>query len=286
MAGALLVAGCGEAPPSRQDAVPTQAASFIGAAAGDKAMQLAHGERVSAIMGCTGCHGDRLQGNDFGAFIPLLDGLWATNISRTLPDMSDAELERLLREGVHPDREIYLMPSKQSQFLSEADMEALVAYLRTFPPTGEPSPLPPEGFEERVSAQLPDDYWAKQLEDPRFHYHNAQEEAGHFRDNQPPELGEEHALGRYVALTVCSGCHGAALDGVGEPAGSMAVAARYDEGAMRALMMDSRMLDGTTIESPWTGAPGHVTDGLTEEEKLAAGAYARAWAAWKAKQGD
>lgn len=54
-------------------------------------------------------------------------GLWASNISLAIPAMSDAALERLLREGVHPDREIYVMPSKQTQFLSERDMAALAA---------------------------------------------------------------------------------------------------------------------------------------------------------------
>ncbi|WP_265563708.1 c-type cytochrome [Sphingomicrobium arenosum] len=283
--GAIALGSCGGKVAPEAEAKP---AGFVGADYKTESARLAHGKRVSDLMGCTGCHGDALQGNDFGAMIPLLEGLWATNISRTLPDMSDAELERLLREGVHPDpgREIYLMPSKQSQFLSDADMAALIAYLRTFEPTGEETPLPPEDFEARVTAQLPDDYWAKRLEDPRFHYHNSAEEADYFRENQPPELGAEHALGRYVAVTVCSGCHGAALDGMGEPAGSLAAAARYDDAQMRALLLDSQMLDGSAIMSPWTGAPAHVTDALNEEEKLAAGDYARAWAKWNGGQGE
>lgn len=48
-------------------------------------------------------------GSDFGVAFPIVQGLWASNISRTVPAMSDAVLERLLREGVHPDREIYVM---------------------------------------------------------------------------------------------------------------------------------------------------------------------------------
>lgn len=54
--------------------------------------------------------------------------------------MSDAALERLLREVVHPDRENYVMPSKQTQFLSERDMAALISILRTIPPVGEATP--------------------------------------------------------------------------------------------------------------------------------------------------
>lgn len=169
------------------------AVSFDGADYSTEAEKVAHGERLAGVLGCNTCHMADYTGADFGAMIPIVEGLWATNISLTMPDMSDAELERLLREGVHPTREIYLMPSKQSQFLSGRDMDALIAFLRTIEPSGEPTPLPPPDFEEAVTARLPEDYWRTTEDGQPRTYHNAAEEAAYFAENTVPDLGEEYA---------------------------------------------------------------------------------------------
>jgi cytochrome c553 len=149
----VLLSACAENRGATNDparpAPATAGAHFDGADYSTEAEKIAHGERVATLLGCNACHGEDYSGVNFGEIIPIVDGLWTTNISRTLPKMSDGEIERLLREGVHPTREMYLMPSKQSQFVSERDMEALIAYLRTI----EPTPPPPPGFEEAVTAR-------------------------------------------------------------------------------------------------------------------------------------
>lgn len=139
----LAAAGCTvhdrESRKAEATAVPTTVA-FDGADYQNQAAKTADGKRVATLFQCTGCHGADYSGRDFGAAIPIVQGLWASNISRTMPAMSDAALERLLREVVHPDRENYVMPSKQTQFLSERDMAALISILRTIPPVGEATP--------------------------------------------------------------------------------------------------------------------------------------------------
>lgn len=277
---AVLGAGAVACAPLEEAAVDgaaggetTVAASFDGADYGSEAEKLAHGERVSRVLGCNSCHLADYTGADFGEMIPLVDGLWATNITRTMPGMSDAELERLLREGVHPSREIYLMPSKQSQFLGDRDMAALIAFLRTLEPSGEATPVPPPGFEAAVTARLPEDYWRTTEEGAPRSYHNAAEEVAHFAENAPPEFGEETAQGRLVALTVCTACHGAALDGVGEPAGDVAGAVEYDDDQLQRLLMEGIGLDGAPIEMNW--GSGHVPAELTDGEIRAVVAYVR-----------
>ena len=84
--------------------VPT-AVAFDGADYENQAAKTAHGKRLATLFQCAGCHGADYSGTDFGAGFPIVKGLWASNISRVIPAMSDAALERLLREGVHPDRE-------------------------------------------------------------------------------------------------------------------------------------------------------------------------------------
>lgn len=252
------------------------ASSFDGANYSAEAGKVAHGARLANVLQCNSCHADDYTGINFGAMIPIVEGLWATNISFTMPDMSDAELERLLREGVHPAREIYVMPSKQSQFLSERDMDALIAFLRTIEPRGEPTPLPPPDFEEAVTARLPDDYWRTTEDGQPRTYHNAAEEAAYFADNTVPDLGEEFAQGRLVVQTVCTSCHGASMDGVGEPAGNIQGALEYDDAQFERLLRDGVDRNGDPLDINWGLA--HTPAALTDGEIAAAISYSRALA--------
>lgn len=256
--------------------VASVAASFDGADYSTEADKVGHGERVARLLGCNSCHAEDYTGINFGEMIPIVEGLWATNISLTMPNMSDAELERLLREGVHPTREMYLMPSKQSQFLGGRDMDALIAYLRTIEPAGEPTPLPPPDFEEAVTSRLPDDYWRTTEEGHPRSYHNAAEEATYFAENTVPELGEEHAQGRLVVQTVCTSCHGAAMDGVGEPAGDIQGALDYDNAEFERLLRDGVGRNGEAVEINW--GQDHTPAVLTDSEIAAAISYTRALA--------
>lgn len=301
--GAMTVTGCGdadrEAPPSAAAASPAESpapdaaspsaevsvvdpANFDGSNYATDAVMRAHGERIAGVLACGSCHMADYTGANFGEMIPLVDGLWATNISRTLSSFSDTGLERLLREGVHPTRQIYLMPSKLSQWLGDRDMAALIAFLRTIPPAGDPTPPPPTGFEEAVTERLPDDYWRTTPEgEPRV-YHNAAEEAEYFAANAPPDYGPDLAQGRLVALTVCAGCHGAALDGVGEPAGDIQAFLDYGDADGRRLLREGRDRYGDLVPPTWIpdeAGTDHVFPDLTDGEVAAVTAYVRRLAA-------
>jgi cytochrome c553 len=274
----MLLAACDRPVDQPLDANVAEI-SFDGGDYATAAAKVAHGERLNRVFGCAACHGETYSGQNFGAMIPVVDGLWASNISLTMPGMSDAQLEKLLRQGVHPTRdEIYIMPSKLTQFLGRRDMDALIAYLRTIKPTGAPTPPPPPGFEASVAARLPDDYWRWQLPGQKRDYHNAAEEAAYFAANQAPKLGTsaELAKGRYVAVTVCSGCHGAALDGKGEDAGGIESALLYDDAEFDRLLTNSISRDGRTLKMSW--GFGHEAMAITQSEKSAVTAYTRALA--------
>lgn len=256
-------------------AVPT-ALSFDGADYANEAAKTAHGKRIATLFQCSSCHGADYSGTDFGAGVPIVKGLWASNLSRAVPVMSDGALERLLREGVHPDREIYVMPSKQTQFLSERDMAALIAFLRTIPPTGKATPLPPAGFEAAVTARLPADYWLTQQTGERHGYHNAAEEVAYFAEHQPPDLGPQSARGRMIASSLCSLCHGAALDGLGEPAGDIQGALAYDDARFDRLLTESIDRTGKRVAVEW--GFGHEAQPLSAAERRDVITYIRALA--------
>lgn len=257
----------------RADRHPTAPASFDGSEYTTDAEKVAHGERVAQVLTCNSCHLPDYSGVDFGEIVPVLEGLWATNISLTMPEMSDGELERLLGAGEHPTREMYLMPSKASQFLGPRDMDALIAFLRTVAPTGDPTPRPPSGFEEAVASRLPDDYWRWAAPDAPRTYANSAEEAAYFVEHAAPDLGAEYAQGRLVALTVCTSCHGAALDGVGESAGGIQIALEYDDAQFTRLLREGIDRQGQEVEIEW--GIDHTPSALTDREITAVIAYTR-----------
>src|SRR5439155_6992850 len=100
------------------------------------AQKIAHGKRLADIVGCTDCHRANLEGGNVGGK-PENGPMYAPNITLLLGKYSDAELEKLIRHGAPRDgREFWFMPVESYQFLSDADLAALVAYLRIVKPGG------------------------------------------------------------------------------------------------------------------------------------------------------
>ena len=111
------------------------------------AAQIARGEQLAHI--CTNCHTAEgqlpLSGTNFIAKFPSppLGILYGPNLTPAgdIKDWTDGELIRAIREGVHKDgRSLIIMPAETLRNLSDDDVQALVAYLRSQPPTGEPTP--------------------------------------------------------------------------------------------------------------------------------------------------
>lgn len=187
------------------DERPTLAAtllSFDGAQTSDLAAMRAHGERLSHLLGCRGCHTSTLQGKLFNDDTPEQGKIYASNLTRVLPTMTDAQLEALLRTGRHPVRgDLWVMPSQVIQRLSAPDMAALIAHLRTVKPAG--APTSPPSFTERGQADI-----ASGGMKPATVY------VAEYKALLPPDLGPKHAFGRYLASATCSECHGRDLTGI------------------------------------------------------------------------
>src|SRR3990170_7292583 len=98
---------------------------------------------MTEVLGCTGCHGAELQGQRFYE-------LYASNLTREIPKYNDTQFEQLMRLGEHPTgREVWGMPSEIFQHLSDPELAALLAYLRSLPPAGQPT-QPRLPFEEET----------------------------------------------------------------------------------------------------------------------------------------
>lgn len=227
----LLAAACGS-PQSGEDAKAAQAPPtvFDGALVTKASARVAHGMRIADVLGCTGCHGDGLEGKRFYE-------LYASNLTRDVPNYSDEQLERLLRHGEHPTgRDVWGMPSEVFQHLSDADVAALVAYLRSLPAAGQSTQphLPFEAETRQMIAEgklKPTAQWVREV-----------------RATTPVDLESRHALGRYISRVTCAECHGPKLDGnEGDTPDLIAVGA-YSREEFERLMVEGVPTGGRTLK--------------------------------------
>ena len=100
---------------------------------------IARGRHVVESFGlCQECHGDNLEG-DLLEDDPVFGRLAAKNLTSGKGGIggsrSDLDFVRAIRHGVGPDgKSLVLMPSDNFYYLSDADLGAVIAYLKTLPP--------------------------------------------------------------------------------------------------------------------------------------------------------
>jgi len=143
-----------------------------------------------------------LSGSNFAVKfeMPPLGTLYAPNLtpSGDIRDWSDGEVIRAIRDGVHKDgRSLLIMPSNNFRNMSDEDVQALVAYLRTQPATGGPTPHNQFSVLGAIFMNLSD-------------FRTAQQPAGRVT---APQAGTPE-YGKYLVDVIgCRDCHGAQLQG-------------------------------------------------------------------------
>jgi cytochrome c553 len=227
---------------------------------------LAQGRHLATAIGkCVECHGDDLGGKVFMDAGPL-GVVVATNLTSgtggVAASYSDGQLERAIRHGIGADgRALAIMPSDAFAAMSDADMQALIAYLRTIPPVNRTVPatnVRALGRALYLAGKL--DLFPAELMD-----HRAPRGA-------PVPVGVTVEYGEYLAtIGGCRGCHSPDLAGAEAmgppgtpppanltPAGPLGQWSKDD--FVRALRTGRRP-DGTAISSfmPWALA-GQMTD--------------------------
>jgi len=106
------------------------------------AAAIAQGQHIAQTRGCTECHGADLGGTtvfDNGA----MGRADAPNLTRGeggLPaEFKDEDFVRAIRHGVARDgRGLFLMPSTDYSNFSDADLGALIAFIKSVPPVNRP----------------------------------------------------------------------------------------------------------------------------------------------------
>jgi cytochrome c553 len=234
------------------------AATALPAAPGDSA-RIERGRHIADAIGkCGECHG-----GDFGGKTMVDDAAFGRLAGPNLTSgrggrghYTDADWELAIRHGVARDgRPLLFMPSEAFQGMSDADLAALVAYLRTLPPVDREMPPSRPGPMARalyLGVGLP-------LVPAELVAHDAPHPA-----SVEPAVDVDY--GRYLAsIGGCRSCHGQELRGDADPAAPDLTRTRLaswtEADFVRALRTGTRP-DGTRIDPekmPWV-ASGRMTD--------------------------
>lgn len=175
--------------------------TFDGARTTDAGALIRHGERLTHVLGCTGCHGVHLEGTFLTKDEPQYGPIYASNLTVEVPEYTDGQLDGIIRHGIHPERKtVWAMPSEIFQNLSDPDFKALVAYLRTLKPIGRKLPPPQFSVQDRKDIAS-------------GNYKPAVQMVKDARGKLPADLGPRYALGRYITEVTCAECHGPKLEG-------------------------------------------------------------------------
>ena len=159
---------------------------------------IARGAHLTQIFGCTDCHKSDLTGAQFDDIPGAV--VWSRNLHLAGKSFSDADFDRAIRHGLHADgTSVAIMPSDCYAALSDDELSAIVAYLRSLPPKGSEHPPFHVSFFGRLGIVrggfMPD--------------------RAYFATDKPPlDLGPATAKGRHLAQIACAECHDTTLNGV------------------------------------------------------------------------
>jgi mono/diheme cytochrome c family protein len=185
-----------------------------------------------------------------------------------VPEYTDAQLDGIIREGVHPERKtVWGMPSQVFEHLSDADTKAVIAYLRSLKPTGKKLPPPQFSAEDKkeIAAGI---------------YKPAIQLVAETRTQFPTDLGPQFALGRYITSVTCVECHGPKLDGQtgGHPGTppNLIVAGGYTRDQFETLITQGVPVGGRKLNPMMAGVAKYRFSQLTAHERDALYAYLKA----------
>jgi cytochrome c553 len=263
---ALLLSAC-SSKTTEQHSTEDLPVTFDGAVATPASAKIAHGERLTYVLGCRGCHTPTLQGQTWDDDPRGYGVLWSSNLTRAVPTMTDTQLRDLLTKGVHPRRgDLWVMPAELFQHLAPADLDALIAYLRTLKPEGAISPDPEPGPKAIREIKSGDAKPAETLVEER-------------RDTLPFDAGPGYALGRYITEVTCAECHGPKLEGHQDEEGktpNLVVAGAYTRQEFERLITHGIPTSNRKIAELMQSVAKNRFSHLTPHERDALYAYLKA----------
>lgn len=232
---------------------------------------LARGAHLVRTFGCVDCHGANLGGQvledapPFRAVAPNLTSGRGGLAARYTPE----DFDRSIRHGVKPDgRGVLIMPSAAFHRMSDQDVAAIIAHLKSAPPVD--NELPPS--EVRLPGRL---LAAAGAVDPA-----AEVRTTSARSGATPPVGATLEYGEYIAGATCAHCHTSNLRGNPTPPGPpgtppapdlVAAVQRWTKEQFVQTLRTGTTPEGKKLDPavmPWT-----ITAAMQEEELAAVHMY-------------
>jgi mono/diheme cytochrome c family protein len=236
---------------------------------------IARGEHLGTTFGgCADCHGENLAGRvvfDDPAIGRVYGANLTTGKGGIGAQLTEADIIRSLRHGVGRDgRALKVMPSTDYVHLTDGDLAAIVAWVKSRPAVDSVQPtvtVGPVGRALFVAGKL-----------PILHAERIDHERSVAMAATPGATAE---YGKYIAAVGCQGCHGPALAGgpiVGgapdwPPASNLTPAGgirTWTEAQFTAFMRTGKRPDGSPVNEVM---PIRLTKRLTDEELRALWLY-------------
>lgn len=209
--GSEWILRSGHKVPDVAIAVPKDAAS------------VAEGGRLAKIVMCRDCHAENGQGKVLFS-VPLVGTVAPPPIAEMAAKLSDVELARVIRHGVHKDgSSLFIMPTKALAHISDDDLGRIIAWVRSLKPGPQDektrTSYGPMGRLLLFTGTLPPSAQAQNVSTA----------------TRPADLG------RYYVSVACQACHKLHEDGVMEDGKTKVpalapMAASYDPAAFERLL--------------------------------------------------
>jgi mono/diheme cytochrome c family protein len=127
---------------SRLDRIYTIPDEYVPVPQADAALD--YGRHIFQFRGCEGCHGEKLEGKVYLSD-PALGEVIATNLTSGKGGVGstykDIDWVKTIRHGVRPTgKPLLFMPSTEFYFLSDEDLGAVIAYIKSAPPADHVQP--------------------------------------------------------------------------------------------------------------------------------------------------
>ena len=215
------------------------------------------GRHIARTRGCFGCHGQELQGKDFGEQWDWPERAVAPNLAAYARKYDAATLESAIRQGIGADgRALTSMPSFNFARLSDEDTAALIAFLRSAPVVEGELPDPKLGWSVRWTFAI-----------------GAETHMAEWADRVPPlrvdaDAEPQRARGEYLAMTMCNECHGLDVRGqtlFGPPTPDLAIVAAIEPEDFERLITTGIGLGGRELGLMGLVAPDRFPQ-LSEQE--------------------
>ena len=199
---------------------------------------VARGKHVALTRGCDNCHGQNYEGKVLFDQA-MLARVVPPNLTKIVQQYTDAELARAIRHGVRQNGpSVAVMPSSMLYHLSDADLVALIAYLRSIPAADSKLPEPSMRLLARVGIVM-------------GKYHTEASMIDHDAPRVPEAVdGDLASRGLYLAKTSCSECHGLNFEGGNRgpaPTPALSVVQAYSADEFSRLMRDGVPRDGRKL---------------------------------------